>query len=449
MDKKVLIISYYFPPNGGAGAMRALKFLKYLPSFGWEPFIVTVKNPYSFMEDHSLEKDIKNSDNIYYTKALLIGNFFRRFFKYKPKINFDNKRKSKVSENFEKIFIFFKNIFYTCFFCPDEFIGWIPFAVIKSLKVIKEKNIDIIVTSGPPNSSHLIGLFLKKITGIKWIMDCRDLWNQYYLNYNPYNIRIKTKLDEYMEHKSMINSDKITVVTDMMKEHFQEKFPDIKNQKIVVITNGYDPQDFENIRPVEYKKEFVIIHYGTLFRWRKPDNFLKALKNVIDKYENFKNDILVVFMGIMHRNTLNCVNLLKLDSYIKIINYKPYFESLNYLKGADLLMLITGELVFNKYLHTLKLFDYIGIKKPILALTKSGALKDIIEEYSLGVVVDSDDIEKIEEAIYKQYIDLKLKNDVYKPKDCSVFHRKYITDQLAEIMDGLTLAMNRNPFDSI
>ncbi len=437
MNKKVLIICYYFPPNGGAGTMRIVKFLKYLPSFKWEPFVVTIKNPYSFMEDHSLKRDIINFNNIYYTKAILISNFFRRLLKYKPSVNIGIKRKSRIPAVFKKVFIFFKNILYTYFYCPDEYIGWIPFAVVKSLKVIKEKNIDIILTTGPPNSSHLIGFFLKIITGKKWITDFRDLWNQYYLNYNPYSIRIKTKVDEYMERKVVLNSDKITVVTDMMKNHFLKKFPHLKVDNIAVITNGYDPQDFRNIIPIEYKKKFVIIHYGTLFKWRKPDNFLIALKNIIDKHKDFRDDVLFLLIGVIQNDSLDYVNSLNLNPYLEVINYKPYFESLKYIKGANLLLLITGELIYNKYLHTLKLFDYMGVKRPILALTTDGALKNVIEEYSLGTAVNNDNIREIEKAIYKYYIDFKLKKDIFNPKDCSVFHRKNVTKELSELLDHI------------
>jgi len=441
MEKKVLIISYYFPPIGGAGTMRVLKFMKYLPTFNWEPVVLTVKSPYSYMKDYSIEKEIKNNNNIFYTSAFLLGNFFRRFFKYKPKININNKKKVALLKTifaiFKKIFIFFKNIFYTLFFCPDEYIGWIPFAVIKGMKIIKEKEIDIIFTSGPPNSVHLIGLLLKKITGKKWVIDCRDLWNQYCLNYNPYNIRIKSKIDEYMERAVVVNSDGIIVVSDTMKNQLLERFPYIKNEKFTVITNGYDPSDFENILPFTYKKKFVIIHYGTLFRWRKPDNFFKALKNVIYKHADFRDDILIVFMGIIHENTLKYVDSLGLNSYLEIINYKPYYESLHYLKGANIFLLIPGELSFNENMLTAKLFDYMGAEKPILALTTDGALKDLIEKYSLGIAVYNDNIDEIENAVYKFYLDFKLKKDTYNPKDCSVFERKFITKQLSELLDDV------------
>jgi len=240
-----------------------------------------------------------------------------------------------------------------------------------------------------------------------------------------------------MERAVLVNSDGIIVVSDTMKNQLLKRFPYIKNEKFTVITNGYDPSDFENIVPFIYKKKFVIIHYGTLFRWRKPDNFFKALKNVIYKNADFRDDILVVFMGIIHENTLKYVDSLGLNSYLEIISYKPYYESLPYLKGADIFLLIPGELSFNKNMLTAKLFDYIGARKPILALTVDGALKDLIEKYSLGIAVYNDNIGEIENAIYKFYLDFRFNKGIYNPKDCSVFHRKYVTKQFAELLHGI------------
>lgn len=388
MKKKVLIISYYFPPTGGAGTLRVLKFLKFLPIFNWEPFVLTVKNPYTYMKDESLEKEIKNFNNIHYSSAILIGNFFRRIFHYKPQVSRNYVEKGGLLKSFwvfiKNIFLFLKNLFYTVFFCPDEYVGWIPFAVIKGKKIIKSKGINVIMTSGPPSSVHIIGLFLKKITGKKWITDFRDLWNQYYLNYNPYNVGIKSKLDKFLEHIVLSNSDKIIVVSDVMKMQLQERFPDVKSEKFSVITNGFDPEDFKDVEPFRYEKKFTILHYGTLFKWRKPDNFLRALKNLISKNKDFGEDVSIVFMGIFHNDTLECVKKFDLGPYIKIIDYKPYYESLQYLKGADILLLITGELSFNRNMLTMKVFDYIGANKPILTITENGALKKLIEEYSLG-----------------------------------------------------------------
>jgi glycosyltransferase involved in cell wall biosynthesis len=222
-----------------------------------------------------------------------------------------------------------------------------------------------------------------------------------------------------------------------MKMQLQERFPDVKSEKFSIITNGFDPEDFKDVTPYKYEKNFVILHYGTLFRWRKPDNIFIALKNLISKNKDFGEDVSAVFMGIFHNDTLECVKKFDLEPYVKIIDYKPYYESLQYLKGADLLLLITGELSFNRNMLTTKVFDYIGANKPILAITENGALKNLIEEYSLGKSIQFDDIEGIENAIFEFYLDFKLKKDNYKPKDCSVFERKFITKQLSEVLDGL------------
>ncbi|MFC1557968.1 glycosyltransferase [candidate division KSB1 bacterium] len=440
MKKKVLIISYYFPPIGGAGTLRILKFLKYLPLYGWESHVLTVKKHYSFLHDNSLEKEIPNYKNIYRSYALLIGDLIRKAFKYKP--GQKNNKKKNHNEHFKDLFsiagdmiIFLKNLFYTILFIPDEYIGWLPFGVLKGRDIVKDKEIDVIVSSGPPNTTHIIGLLLQKITGKKWIVDFRDLWNQYYLNYNPYNIGIKNEFDNFLERTIITHADKIIVVSDIMKAQLLAMFPRVSSDKVTVITNGFDSSDFDSIEPYDFKKKFIITHFGTFFKWRNPLNFLKALRNLIDKHDDFREDILFVCIGIVHEHIAEYVDALELNKYVKIVDYKPYYEGLKYLKGSDVFLLITGELAYNKNMLTTKLFDYIGGKKPVIALTGNGALKEFVEEYSLGKTVNNDNINEIECIIYNYYVDIKNGEEIYNPKDCSGFERKVATEKLSEVLN--------------
>ena len=439
MKKKVLIISYYFPPIGGAGTLRILKFLKYLPLYGWEPHILTVKKHYSFLHDNSLEREIPDSKNIHRSYALLIGDLIRKIFKYKPGRRNNNKIQNEHFKDLYSIagdiILFLKNLFYTVLFFPDEYIGWLPFGVLKGRDIVKNKEIDVIVSSGPPNTVHIIGLLLQKITGKKWIVDFRDLWNQYYLNYNPYNIGIKNEFDSFMERTTVTHADGIIVVSDIMKAQLLARFPGVPSDKVTVITNGYDSADFNDIVPYDFKKKFVVTHFGTFFKWRNPLNFLKALRNLIDKHNDFREDVLFVCMGIINEHVVRYIDSLRLRPYVQIIDYKPYYEGLKYLKGSDIFLLITGELAYNENMLTTKLFDYIGGKKPILAITGDGALKEFIEEYSLGKTVNNDNINEIERIIYDYYLDIKNEEEIYNPKDCSGFERKVTAEKMSGVLN--------------
>ncbi|NVM05146.1 MAG: hypothetical protein HWN67_22690, partial [Candidatus Helarchaeota archaeon] len=282
--KKVLIITYYFPPLGGAGVQRILKFIKYLPDFNWIPLILTVKNADYYIKDHTLMEQVTDRENICYTHAILFGRFFRKIFHHNSeKLENVNRKDNIFLKPIKTIFNFLKKVFYTFVYFPDEYIGWIPFGLIKGYYFIKKKDVDLIISSGPPISVHIIGYFLKKFTGRKWIIDCRDLWETYNYVYNPFNFKFKIKTEEFFESKVFKYADRIVLASPPWVSQLKEKYHEVDKGKFSVITNGFDKDDFKDIESQRFEKEFNIIHSGNMYMWRKPDNFLIAVNNLIKK----------------------------------------------------------------------------------------------------------------------------------------------------------------------
>ncbi|MFQ5823064.1 MAG: glycosyltransferase [bacterium] len=441
----ILVVAYYFPPLGGGGTQRTLKFAKYLPNFGWNPIIFTVKNSHYLVMDSTLVDEIPKNLQIVKTSAILPARFFRKAMGYsvnKQEKNYQSDSKiTFIKKGILAFLTFFKNIFYTLLFVPDEYIGWLPFAVLSAVKLIKTSNIGLIFTTSPPNSCHLIGWALKWFTGKFWVVDFRDLWDQYPDNYNPFHLQFKRRLDDFLERKVIFKADRIIVVSEVMKTQIVEKYPEVDKNKISIIMNGYDSEDFESLSPILSPDKFVIVHSGTLFHWRKATHFLQAIKNLLEKEDFFKNHLLIKFLGIVNVEDQNAIKNWGLEPYVQIMDYLPHKESLRHLLGAELLLLIVGDIPNAKNMVTSKVFDYIAAKKPILSLAHDCVVNRIIQKNELGSCVSPYNVSDIEKAIayyFRQYINSGIPyTSSFDGNNFQKYQRRYLTERLSQILEEL------------
>ncbi|MDW8274577.1 MAG: glycosyltransferase, partial [Chitinophagales bacterium] len=230
--QKVLLLTYYWPPAGGVAVQRWLKFCKYLPEHGWIPHVITVKDGSYPYIDTSLEREVPPEVNLYRTHALepfAIYNFFRgNEGKQLPTAFLDSSARKTF---FQKVAEWVR----ANFFIPDARLGWIPFAQRAAASIIRSENIKVVITTGPPHSTHLAGLWLKKRFEIKWVADFRDPWTNIFTNqYLPRSAYAQRK-DERLESMVLSKADIITVIGPSMKKEFEGKA-----KKVEVIWNGYD-----------------------------------------------------------------------------------------------------------------------------------------------------------------------------------------------------------------
>ncbi len=423
--KSILFISYYFPPLGGGGVQRSLKFVKYLPQYGWHPFVISSKGLISNTFDKSLVNEIPKNIKVLYLPCYSI-------------LNLKNKIKNKFLINVIHL-IYYLHI-------PDGLFFWFFFNKKNILKVIQKNKIEVIYSTSPPNSSHLFGLYLKKkIKNIKWIADFRDEWStnpeiKYEKNIIKNNF-IKSYFNSFLEKKVIKNADKIIVVTPNTKNNFIKKYK-IQN-KIEIITNGYDENDFKLLNKNKNNDTLKILYYGSLYGSRHPYYFLDAFKNFIEKIKD-KTKVKVDFIGsIDKKNELKSYLIEnKLTNNINLIDYIDNKKLYSIAKCYNILLLFISKL--HSDFIPAKLYEYMRLNIPIFAMIPLDSnAADFIKKSKTGNIVDFDDVENIEKLLIKMYLKWENKlllKEYLNNKNWNFieqFDRKKLTLKFSKILETL------------
>jgi glycosyltransferase involved in cell wall biosynthesis len=419
--KKVLIITYYWPPSGGAGVQRWLKFAKYLPEFGWEPVILTVDPGYAAYPaiDLSLEKELSESIVVHRTRAT---DWFRMYSADKSKIpsagfaaNPDNSWKGKISRFIRG------NLF-----IPDPRRGWNRYAMKKACELIETEKIVTIVTTSPPHSTQLLGLKLKKrYPGIRWIADLRDPWTDIYYYDQFYPTWLSKRIDAFYERSVLEKADRVTTVGYMLSELFSKKSAAI-NSTIEVISNGFDESDFRDILKVDPSK-FTITYVGTLSEKYPVEGFLNALSVLKKK----NTDFVLRLAGKIPENIKDRINLTVPSDSLEYIPYAPHNQAITYMVNSSLLLLIIPEAGDSRLIITGKIYEYIASGKPILCLgPKEGEAALLISKLHNGRCFNYNDSENIE-----NYISDIKEHPVTLKNDTAAYSRRNLTRRLASVLE--------------
>jgi glycosyltransferase involved in cell wall biosynthesis len=381
--KKVLIITYYWPPAGGVSVQRVLKFCKYLPEYNVQPIVLTVDNGSYPNIDTSLLKDIPESVKIYKSPTLepfAIYNFLRgRKGNTVPMVESGVRKKSLMHKLGEFV--------RANFFIPDARVGWNFFARSKAREIIEREAIDTVITTGPPHSTHLIGLYLKKKLGVKWIVDFRDPWVELFASQFLPRTRMAIAIDRCLENKVIRHADKIVLIGERLKYNFQlENFSD----KVHVITNGYDLEGI-NFLPKEATEQrpFIIRYVGSFFTSQDIPAFWYALDSVVKDTSLSNKKVIVEFIGSVDADIKERI---KQHDCAANILYKPFVshaEALQLMHDADALLLVIPNTSNNQSIITGKIFEYLAMRKPIICFgPKDGDAADIILNTISGEVFD-------------------------------------------------------------
>ena len=398
--KKVLIITYYWPPSGGAGVQRWLKFSKYLPEFGVQPIILTVdpqKASYA-QTDESLNDEVSKEISVYTTSTFEPYDLYKRLIGKGeiPYGGFSNESKESPLQKIAKIVR-------GNFFIPDPRKGWNRFAFRKAIELIREHQIETVITTSPPHSTQLIGLKLKKKLGIHWVADFRDPWTDIYYYDQFFRSVWAKRLDQELEKKVLLNSDQILTVSRDFKRIFLDKIGLDFDSKILVIPNGYDEADFD-LKVKSDTEKFIITYTGTISESYNIDGFLKAMSNLD---ESQQKNILLRFVGNVPNAVVDqirfAIPLIELD----LVGYVDHTTSVRYLLESSMQLLVIPEIENNKGIVTGKFYEYLASGKPILAIgPQGGDLEQLIDETGCGKLFDYGDIEEILLMLMKN-----LKND--------------------------------------
>ena len=355
---KVLIVTYYWPPSGGAGVQRWLKFSKYLPEFGWDPIILTVDQAYAAypVTDYSLTDDLPSSVKVFTTPAT---NYFDIYKKDKSKIPSAGFANSVDNTFKDKLLRFVRGNF----FIPDPRRGWNKYAFKKACELIEKEGIRHVITTSPPHSTQLIGLKIKKrYPAIKWIADLRDPWTDIYYYKQFYPTIISKAIDLKFEKSVLKRADKIITVGRSLKTIFSAKLPGV-DRKTEIITNGYDESDFIEV-PEIVPKRFTITYVGTLSDIYPIEGLIPALKNL----QASGKDFIFRFVGSVSEKTRKLLQSEIPEKSIEFLPYVIHSEAIKYMMSSSLLVLIIPLHQSNKSIITGKIFEYLATGKPIICL---------------------------------------------------------------------------------
>lgn len=400
--KKVLFIAHIFPPVGGSGVQRSVKFVKYLRNFGWEPIVITVgKTQYPFRDETLLTDIPEEIEIIRIDEPISIDiKYANRLVEmYKGIVNDDSlieeyvAELNKSRENLEQLI-----------FIPDPYITWAVEALDRIADIVDFKEIALIYTTSGPYSDHVLGYYLKTRYNKPWVADFRDEWtNNPYVNYNEQHIYYK--LNYAMENNIVNFADKVITVTPISSNNYENIFK-LEKSKIATITNGYDELDF---KPVSKKKKrndkFTIVHNGLLYMIRTPLTFLQAVRKLIDNGLVRKDKIKVIFGWTENkRNWMQVIDTLNLRDVVEFKDYMTHEDSLAMVNQADALLLIVGPGEKNKSVYPGKVFEYLRLCKPIMALSpKNSLVEELIISTNRGYNTDYNDIDGIASCLLELY----------------------------------------------
>ena len=435
--KRVLIISYYWPPTGGSGVQRWVKFAKYLPAEGWQPVIYTPENPEQLAVDASLEAEVPAEAEVIrrrivepyemYKKLLRKSGHSKEAVEVNP-VNAQNK------SFLQKVAMWIRGNF----FRPDPRCLWIRPSVKFLKEYLKEHPVDLIVSTGPPQSMHLIGRLLAKETGLPWIADFRDPWTKIFYFKHLQMTRTTVKWHKKMEKKVLDDATVVVAVSPLVQQEFQA----MTQTPVELITNGFDECDFTATKNTEANggpdREFVITHTGLFAADGNPTVLWDVLAEKCSKDESFKKLMKIRLVGKTDEQILKSIEDAGLSGNLEDMGYQPHAVAVEQQRKASLLILPLRKEPEYKAVLPGKLFEYLASWRPVLGIGQTdGAMSMILNNTKTGLVLNWDDkmsIEKYIDICWKDHLNGRLSVE---DADISQFTRRNLTRRMAQLFDKL------------
>jgi len=413
---KVLVIAYYFPPMGLSGVQRTLKFVKYLKQNNWEPTVITTKKVAYFAHDESLQKELDETG----VRVIRVGgsepnSLLSKYGTITLPSEFVRKTFNKLSQ---------------IFFIPDNKLSWSKKALKFCKELLGQEHFDCVFISAPPFSQFDAFSDLKKYHNIPLIFDYRDLWYDSYFAFYP--TPFHKLLHKKKEYRSLKAADRIIVTNRKIKEKILNVFPFLTFDDVVIISHGYDQDDFDKIiaQPKSQNK-MVLMYSGIFMVYNTPEYFLKAFKQLAIERTDIASNIELHFVGFLGKANKKMISKLNLQSFVKDHGYVNHDESIAKLKSADVLWFMVGKRRNIDAILPGKVYEYIGTRKPIIASVPDGAAKMAVTEYKAAYVTEPDNIEQIKDTIIKVF---SLFKDGKLPTPDEKYVESFRRDALTEIL---------------
>lgn len=426
--KKVLIITYYWPPAGGPGVQRWLKFVKYLPGYGITPVVFVPQTPTYPLIDEGLAKDINPNLEIHQQPILEPYSWAAAFSKSSTqKISSGIIPDKKKQSALQKLMLWVRGNL----FIPDARVLWVKPSVRFLSYYIPKNNIDAIITTGPPHSLHLIGMELQQRLGVKWVADFRDPWTT--IGYHK-ELKLSSsaeKKHKELETKVLNSADAIIVTSPTTKAEFEA----ITSKPIEVITNGYD---VENIGRQQLDEHFTLAHIGSFLSERNPKILWDALAEIITENEHFRQKFRMKLAGAVSQEILASIKNAGLENHIDLLGYLSHEQALIEQRKSQVLLMVEIDSPDTRCIIPGKLFEYMAAERPILAIGPEGAdFAGIVTATNTGKFITYQEKEKLKNTIlayFEQYLANDLKIHAI---GLQQYSRKSLTGKLAEFLRKL------------
>ena len=421
--KKVLIVSYYWPPAGGPGVQRWLKFTKYLPDFGIAPIVYIPENPSYPIVDKAIVQEVPSG-------VTVIKQPIKEPYRFASMLS--RKQTKSISSGLvptqKKQSLLQKALLYVRgnYFVPDARVGWVKPSISFLETLIEKKEITTVITTGPPHSMHLIGLGLKaKLPKLQWIADFRDPWTTI-----GYHDKLKMTAKTQKRHKELEKSvlesaTQVLVTSPRTKKEFQA----ITNRPIQVITNGYD---IEENRKISTNDKFTLSHIGSLLSDRNPKVLWKVLSEVVRSNKAFSEAFLLKLAGRVSEEVLSSISEYDLEPYVQLEGYVAHKEAITMQRSSNLLLLVEIDAPQTQSIIPGKLFEYLASRRPILAIGPQGSdIEAIVNHTESGDYCTYNQEPEIKRIILAHFEKYSNHTEELQKGDINKYHRKVLTETLS------------------
>jgi glycosyltransferase involved in cell wall biosynthesis len=433
--KQALIITYYWPPSGGSGVQRWLKFVKYLPQFGWKPIVYTPENPSFGIKDESLLKDVSGQTEVIRSPIWEPYDLFMWFSNLlgKKKRMQDGVLSTGGKSLFQKLSTWIRGNF----FIPDPRIFWVNPSVKFLSHYLETNPVDVVISTGPPHSCHLIALRISEKFNLPWLADFRDPWTtmDYYKD-----LKLTAWADRKhhaLEHKILTGADAVSVIGNIMKKEFEEK----RKREVIAIPNGYDPQDFELATEIPLDKDFSLVFAGSFFPRQNPDALWQAIFELKEEQHPGVQFLKIKLIGRVDPVILDSIHAHHLDEYLAVETYQPHTEIVKRLRSARVLLLPINNFEGARWMLTGKLFEYLAAQRPILCIGPTdGEAAKILDETKAGEAFDFSDVKGVKEFLSRMYAQYENGSPGTSSSETGSYSRQELTGRLAAELDTLYLA---------
>jgi glycosyltransferase involved in cell wall biosynthesis len=410
----VLIVAYHFAPDGrSSGVLRSLKFSKYLPRYGWQPHILTLRESCYPVRDEGLLRDIPAQARVHRTRAL--------------------ETSLRLGSNGRRL---------SLFEVPDAGIGWLPFALARGRKVIRQAGIRAIYSTSPLPTAHLVAGALKQVTGVPWIADFRDPWIEEGIHPQPGSLRYR--LEAALESFVVRHADRVTLTTERLRREMLSRYRGVPPEQFTTIYNGYDEEDFSDLPlPPPDFPTFELLHAGFVTpEYRDPMPLLRAVRACADRGDIDLEYCRLVFVGggdfMGTQAFVAMVREFNLGAVVQVVDRISYQAMLERMTRAAVLLLMQAS-DDTKPMIPAKVFEYLRIGRPVFAMVFDGATVDLMNEIGRGIVADPRDASAVESAIvtlYRRWQARSLSNGE-PSRAVRRFERSSLTGELAMLLNAV------------